>query len=108
VTDFETDDITAMHQQGDLKAFMRQQIATGQARRTTKPAKPPPHRMRGHKPGEWPPGTSPPEPRPPTATAAQWAQALEDFRTGHLSDRDPCECGTCPPPDKPKKPEENR
>lgn len=99
------DDIAAMRRENggrDMRAFLRQQIAEGQARRgSPKPAEP--SRPPGHRPGAWPVGTSPPSPRPQVATDAQWAQAVDDYRAGRGSDNDPCECGTCPPPNKTRK-----
>ncbi|MGW5430391.1 hypothetical protein ACWET9_24745 [Streptomyces sp. NPDC004059] len=81
------DDITAMHQQGDLKAYMRSLI------QPTKQAAPTPKRKRkpawgavpippDHKPGQWPPGTSPPGPPPEWDQPAEaWADAVRRYRT---------------------------
>ncbi|MFJ8538127.1 hypothetical protein [Streptomyces sp. NPDC093591] len=81
------DDITAMNNQGDLKAYMRALI------RPTKPPTRTPTRRRkpswgaipkppDHKPGQWPPGTRPPDPAPERALPAQeWEAAVHDYRT---------------------------
>lgn len=99
MNDFDESDVSAMRQQGDLRAFMRQQIADGTARRTghaPKPAPPPPP---GHKPGGWPSGPSPPGPSP--LPAAAWDQAMDDYRewlaAGSPRDQTgvPCECPAC-------------
>lgn len=100
----DVDDIKAMRAEGgrDLRAFMRQQITNGKARRED-PARPaaapsPP----GHRPGAWPTGSSPPG-RPPEwdLPKAAWDAAVRHYRnTEHFPDR-PCDCGNCPP-------EENR
>ncbi|MFD9564420.1 hypothetical protein [Streptomyces sp. NPDC059994] len=78
MSDVERDDIREMRQQGDLKAFMRQQIRDGNARRASPPAvKPPP--PPGYKPGAWPAGTRPPDP-PPAEWSAEWDAALTAYR----------------------------
>lgn len=95
----EVEDVAAMKREGDLGRYLRQQIRDGQARRT-KPARPPaPPPPPGYRPGAWPTGTSPPGPLKPQPPGA-WDHALERYRNGEGSDRDPCHCGACPPPDK--------
>ncbi|MFE0845321.1 hypothetical protein [Streptomyces rochei] len=96
----EVDDIKAMrreHGGADLRAFMRQQIATGKARREepAKPAAAP--RPPGHRPGAWPAGTSPPGPPPEwSLPKAAWDAAIRHYRnTEHFPDQ-PCDCGNCP------------
>ncbi|MFF8482373.1 hypothetical protein [Streptomyces antibioticus] len=81
------DDITAMHGQGDLKAYMRSLIQP--TRQTTAPGK----RKRkvtwgaipipaDHKPGTWPTGTSPPGPAPERSRPqADWDDAIRRYRT---------------------------
>lgn len=103
MTDFDEADIRAFRREGSLRDFLRLQQAAGKTRRTERPAKPP--RPPGHRPGAWPTGSSPPTSQP-RGTPAQWAEALDDFRSGRKSDHDPCECGACPPPNKTR--EENR
>lgn len=95
----EIEDIRAMRSENggrDLKAFMRQQIAAGKARREPAP-EPKPQRPAGHKPGAWPTGSSPPGPPPDWQIPAHiWTAA-----TRHLSNEihrpdQPCDCGNCP------------
>ncbi|MEV5944668.1 hypothetical protein [Streptomyces sp. NPDC051994] len=78
MSDVERDDIREMRQQGDLKAFLRQQIAEGRARRGKPPVvaapKPP-----GYQAGVRPPGMRSPDP-PPTEWPAEWDAALDDYR----------------------------
>lgn len=100
MTDIDRDDVAAMRSENggkDFRLFMRQQIRDGQARRgkptPVKPAAPP-----GYRPGAWPSGTSPPGPL--RDRGADWDHALNRYRAGLGSDRDPCHCGACPPPDK--------
>ncbi|GAA2929492.1 hypothetical protein [Streptomyces enissocaesilis] len=97
--DVDPDDVKAMRSENggrDFRAFMRQQIADGKARRTKPtPVKPPP--PPGHRPGAWPTGTRPPDP-PPALPPALWDAALHRLRTS-TQDRTPCECGTCTPDD---------
>lgn len=93
----EVEDVAAMKREGDLSRFLRQQIRDGQARRdkptpVPKPAPPP-----GYRPGAWPSGTSPPGPLPDRG--ADWHRALDRYRNGEGSDRDPCHCGACDTPD---------
>lgn len=79
----EVDDIAAMRRENggrDMRAFMRQQIADGRARRTEQPTKPVAPQVPGHRPGAWPPGTRPPDPPPPVGTPAEWQQAVDDYR----------------------------
>lgn len=101
MTDFSDDDVSAMRRQGDLRAFMRQQIADGAARRDAKP-KPVTHRPPGHQPGAWPAGCQPPAPPAPLPPAA-WAAALDEYRDWlAVTDRPeldtrryPCDCPAC-------------
>ncbi|HEY9370411.1 hypothetical protein [Streptomyces sp.] len=99
--DFEpdVDDIKAMRSENggaDLKAFMRQQIANGRARREQPKSKPvlkPP----GHKPGAWPPGTSPPGPPPERQIPAHvWQAAARHYSNETNRPDQPCDCGNCP------------
>lgn len=95
----DVDDIKAMRAEGggaDLRAFMRQQIAAGKARRTP-PAKPKPAPPPGHRPGAWPKGSSPPGPPPEWSWPKElWDQAVRHYRnTKHFPDQ-PCDCGNCP------------
>lgn len=95
MTDIDPDDVKAMRKQGDFKAFMRQQIAAGQARK--QPAKPaPPAPRPGHTPGAWPTGSQPPAPIPAQPPGA-WAAALERYRDGG-QEGTTCECGGCTTP----------
>lgn len=72
------DDITALRNDGDLKAYMRSLL-----RPTRKPEQTPETpRPTNRPPGAWPPGTSPPGPppdwnHPPEA----WAAAVRRYRT---------------------------
>lgn len=97
--DVDPDDVKAMRRENggaDFRAFMRQQITNGKARREKPaPVKPPP--PPGHRPGAWPVGTRPPDP-PPAHPPGLWAAALDRLRTG-TQDHRPCECGTCTPDD---------
>lgn len=105
MTDFEpeTEDITALREQDDLRAFMRSRI-----RRTRQPAQRAPAPVwhpPGHRPGQWPAGTRPPDPPPPMPPGA-WETALAEYRAwngpriaaGRPDDNTPrrCECGACP------------
>lgn len=104
----DVDDIAAMRRESggaDLRAFLRQQIATGRARRTNrpKPATPPP--PPGHKPGAWPAGTSPPGPPPERSLPKElWDAAVRHYRNTESFPDQPCDCGNCPP----NTPEENK
>ncbi|MDI5965793.1 hypothetical protein [Streptantibioticus silvisoli] len=60
MTDVDPDDITVMRCQGDLRAYLRAQIAEGVARRDAKPAPQQQPTPTGRRPGEWPAGTHPP------------------------------------------------
>lgn len=62
MTDVDPEDVTAMRKQGDLRAFLRSQVAEGAARRDAKPKPTAPRPPASRRPGEWPPGTSPPGP----------------------------------------------
>jgi hypothetical protein len=86
------DDITAMHRQGDLKAYMRSLIQP-----TRTPARAPKKRRKpawgvipipaDHKPGQWPPGTRPPGPAPERQLpAADWDNAVQRYRTEATQD----------------------
>lgn len=95
----DVEDIAAMRAEGggrDLRAFMRQQIAAGKARRepVKKPAAP---RPPGHRPGAWPAGTSPPG-RPPEwdLPKAAWDAAIRHYRNEEHFPDQPCDCGNCP------------
>lgn len=101
MTDLDPEDTAAMRRENggkDFRLFLRQQIAAGQARRTTPVAAkvPPPP---SHRPGAWPVGTRPPDPLKPQPPGA-WAAAVDRDRAGLGSQNDPCECGGCPPPTK--------
>lgn len=101
MTDYEpeVDDIRDMRKHGDLRRFMRQQIAAGRARRDNKP-KPPVLKPPGHRPGAWPPGTRSPGPPPEWNYPPHvWDAAVRHYRnTEHRPDQ-PCDCGNCPPPE---------
>ncbi|MER5750669.1 hypothetical protein [Streptomyces sp. NPDC002088] len=86
------DDITALKADGDLKAYMRSLIQPTKnpavsSKRKRKPSWgaipiPPDHR-----PGAWPTGTSPPAPSPErNLPAADWDQAIDDYRTTRQDD----------------------
>lgn len=100
MNDFDESDVGEMRQQGDLRAFMRQQIRPTRTSRRADPEQPPPP---GHTPGAWPAGTQPPHPPEPHPPAA-WQAALDEHRdylrrTDHpeLDRRKyPCGCGACP------------
>lgn len=95
MTDIDPEDVKAMRKQGDLRAFMRQQIAAGQARKT--PAKPPPPAPRpGHTVGAWPAGSRPPSRIPDTDPAA-WTAALQRDRDGTQTGTT-CHCPGCTTP----------
>lgn len=83
MNDFDADDVAAMRKQGDFRAFLRQQIADGNARRNAKPATPAPSPP-GYSPGAWPAGTQPPDPAP--CSAADWQAHLADIRDHHARD----------------------
>lgn len=97
MTDVDPEDVTAMRKQGDLRAFMRAQIAEGAARRTAKP-QPVETRAPGHRPGAWPPGTRPPGP-PPDIPAAVVQAAIEEHRAWRSAGSPPgqyrCHCQPC-------------
>ncbi|MFB7647176.1 hypothetical protein ACFC0S_16990 [Streptomyces sp. NPDC056084] len=103
MSDVERDDIREMRAQGDLAAFLRQQIAEGKARREKPPAVPPPRPL-GYRAGAWPTGSRPPDPPPPQPPGA-WMRALDDYREHLISaehhggiDADPsqtCDCKPC-------------
>ncbi|WP_432138945.1 hypothetical protein [Streptomyces sp. bgisy154] len=89
------DDITAMHQQGDLKTYMRSLIHP--TKKAATPSRRKPKRMWGavpipadHKPGQWPPGTSPPGPAPERSLPPEaWADAVHRYRTEEAEDTTP-------------------
>ncbi|MFD8144757.1 hypothetical protein [Streptomyces sp. NPDC059708] len=92
MTDIDPDDVKAMRKQGDFRAFLRQQIAEGQARKA--PARPAPApKPPGHVPGAWPAGSRPPS-RIPAAPPGAWAAALERHRDGSQTGTT-CECPGC-------------
>jgi hypothetical protein len=95
----DVDDIKAMRAEAggaDLRAFMRQQIAAGKARRTEKP--PPALKPPGHRPGAWPPGTSPPGPPPEWKIPKPvWDRAMRHHSNEINRPDQPCDCGDCPP-----------
>lgn len=95
MTDIDPDDVKAMRKQGDFKAFMRQQIAAGQARKQPAKAVPPAPRP-GHTPGAWPTGSQPPS-RIADAPPEAWAAALQRHRDGTQTGN-ACECGGCTTP----------
>lgn len=95
----EVEDIKAMRREGggDLRAFMRSQIAAGKSRRepAPKPAAPPPP---GHRPGAWPSGTSPPGPPPDWQIPAHvWRAAARHYSNEEHRPDQPCDCGNCTP-----------
>jgi hypothetical protein len=94
-------DVSAMHREGDLGRFLRDQIRAGRARRATPDKPAPPLKPPGHRPGVWPSGTSPPGPVKPQPPGA-WAQALERHRLGLDSQHDPCHCGCTPDNNQPE------
>lgn len=105
MTDFDEADIHAMRKQKDLPAFLRQQIREGLARRDTKPVKAAPPAVPGHRPGDWPTGTSPPGPVPLQPPEA-WAAAAEEHRAWMRAGSPPgqyrCDCGCTPPATDPR------
>lgn len=102
MTDVDPEDVKAMRRQGDFRAFLRQQVAEGRARKhPAKPAAVP--RPPGHVPGAWPAGSRPPGPiaaAPPGA----WTAALERYRDWLATAVQPerpepgqhCPCGCTP------------
>ncbi|MFJ3812237.1 hypothetical protein ACIPWE_38480 [Streptomyces sp. NPDC090073] len=96
----EIDDIKAMRAEGDgadLRAFMRQQIATGKRRRDSKP-KPVAPKPPGHRPGVWPAGTQSPGPPPEWDIPADvWRRATRHHSNEINRPDQPCDCGDCPP-----------
>jgi hypothetical protein len=97
--DITEDDMRAVSEQGDRRAFL-----TSLMRPTHKPQATPPPRTRhepGHRPGAWPAGTQPPGPLPPQP-AGTWDTAVEEFRAlnrrrpGYLYALQRCECGCDP------------
>lgn len=95
MTDIDPEDVKAMRKQGDFRAFLRQQIADGQARKA--PAKPMPATPRpGHTPGTWPTGSRPPS-RIADAPPEAWTAALQRDRDGTQAGTT-CECGGCTTP----------
>ncbi|MCY0960826.1 hypothetical protein [Streptomyces sp. H27-H5] len=94
MNDIEPADVRAMREQGDLRAYLRQQITTGRDRGKPPPAtapEPNPHRI----PGAWPTGSQPPQPIP-EAPAGAWEAALHRLRTGTQTGIR-CECRACDP-----------
>lgn len=75
----EVEDVAAMKREGDLSAYLRNQIRAGRDRRS-KPAPAPAPRPPGYRPGAWPTGASPPDPQPPDAWTPEWTQALDEYR----------------------------
>lgn len=103
MTDVDPEDVKAMRKQGDLSAFLRQQIADGRTRRTRRapaPPEPPPQPPGRRRPGTWPPGTCPPRPVP-MPPADMVAAALTDYRRWIVADRPEitsrCACPACHP-----------
>ncbi|MFF6940424.1 hypothetical protein [Streptomyces lavendulae] len=92
--DIQPADIRALRQQGDIGAYLRQQIAAGRARKTTPPPDPSPPEP-GHVPGTWPAGSQPPQPIPAPPPGA-WDDALHRYRTGTQTGTR-CECPACAP-----------
>ncbi|MGW1938997.1 hypothetical protein [Streptomyces goshikiensis] len=87
-------DIRAMREQGDMGAYLRQQITAGRARRTARPTTteaPDPLGI----PGEWPTGSHRPTPIPEAPPDA-WEAALHRLRTGTQAGTR-CECPGCDP-----------
>ncbi|MFJ1865502.1 hypothetical protein ACIOD1_12805 [Streptomyces sp. NPDC088097] len=92
MTDIEPADVRAMREQGDMRAYLRQLIATGRDRGKSAPAPttdPDPHGI----PGAWPPRSRPPHPIPTTPPEA-WETALQRLRTGTQTGTR-CECPGC-------------
>jgi hypothetical protein len=91
-----------MRRQGDLRSFLRQQIAEGKARKQPAKAAPPPPRP-GHTPGAWPTGSQRPGPIAPQPPGA-WAAALERYSDWLATAAQPekpepgqhCPCGCTP------------
>lgn len=102
MSDVERDDIREMRAQGDLKAFLRQQIAEGRARRGKPPVVVPP-KPPGYRAAARPPGMGSPDP-PPSQPPGAWTAALEAYRAHIVAtehrDRlaeDPGQICECPP-----------
>ncbi len=101
MTDFDPEDITEMRKQGDLRSFLRGQIAEGKSRRqaATTPRSAP--AVPGRRPGAWPPGTRPPAPPSNPPDAAECARALTEYREWSEAGANPrtvgppCECPAC-------------
>jgi hypothetical protein len=102
MTDISPEDVRDMRRQGDLRAFLRQQMAEGNARRE-KPAPAVAPKPPGHRPGAWPAGTRPPDPPPPIPPAAV-AAALAEYRAYLVAAEnrgtramksEPCPCKPC-------------
>ena len=95
------EDVAAMRRENggaDLRAFMRQQIRVGKARRDSKPKPAPPPSPPGHRPGAWPTGTSPPGPPPERSIPKPvWGRAMRHHSNEINRPDQPCDCGNCPP-----------
>ncbi|HCA85481.1 MAG TPA: hypothetical protein DEQ61_08310 [Streptomyces sp.] len=98
MTDFDATDMREIRQQGDLRAFLRQQM------RPTRTAGPTPQERQpkppGHIPGGWPAGTRPPEPDPDPPPDHAWQTALEEHRAWIRAGspdggKRTCECRPC-------------
>jgi hypothetical protein len=92
--DIQPADIRALRQQGDIGAYLRQQIATGRARNKPTPPDPTPPEP-GHVPGAWPAGSPPPTPLPGPPPGA-WDEPLHRYRT-RTQTGTRCECQGCDP-----------
>ncbi len=96
MTDASRDDIAAMRRQGDLRAYLRAQIAAGATRRDHKPQPATPRP--GHRPGAWPAGSQPPAAPPPipdTVARAALADHARWFADGQPPGDQTCHCPPC-------------
>lgn len=96
--DLTADDVAAMREQGDFRAYLRSISAPTRQPAPTAPA-PEPERDPGRRPGAWPAGCQRPTPPTPPPAAA-WEPALTEYRTwvavGCPEGNFPCQCGACP------------
>lgn len=96
MTDASRDDIAAMRRQGDLRNYLRAQIAAGATRRDHKP--PPATPRTGHRPGAWPAGSRPPAAPPPlpdTVVRAALADHAHWLAAGCPPGDQNCPCLPC-------------
>ena len=96
MTDFNEADIAAMRKEGDLRGFLRDQLRAGKSRTGQQPAVKPTPKPPGYRVGAWPAGARPPDRPPSRHTDQDWRYAIDAYRAGHGSDKDPCHCGSCP------------